>query len=135
MNFSFNYRDKIIDVTHNEEISKISFQQNNIQIDLEVVGTCNNKKAKTIDVFVVKCLKDTAGNIIKSERQDYTITNEKEYLIFYNIQTIKDEGVGFTEYMHALNGAIARCPELGGNDLGEGIRIFNADGTIRNILP
>jgi hypothetical protein len=132
MIFTLKLPEKMIEVTHLAETTKVSFQQYNNQVELEVVGTSNNKKTKTIDVFVVKCFKDAAGNILKSERKDYTITNEQEYLAFYNTPTVTGEGLGFTEYMHALNGAIARCPELGGNDAGEGIRIFNADGTIRN---
>jgi hypothetical protein len=135
MKFTLHLRDKKIDVTHNEEISKVAFLHNGISTELEVVGTCNNKKSRTINVYVVKCLKDAADTIIKSERKDYTISSEKEYLAFYNIPTIKSEGLGFTEYMHALNGAIARCPELGGNESGDGLRVFNADGTIRNIEP
>lgn len=120
----------IMDVTHTEAETSASFAHKNNILKLEVLSASNNKRAKEIDIAVVKTISYDDGEVIKSDRVDYSITNPAEYSMFYNIPTVPTQGLGFTEYMHALNGATARCPELGAN----GLRIYNADGTVRDVF-
>jgi hypothetical protein len=127
------YDGKDITIMHTEEKTSCSFLHNGNFIELEVIGAANNKKAREIYVSVVKIVKDSSERLLTSARVDYMINKPAEYLMFYNIPTVEDHGLGFTEYMHALNGAFARCEELGGTKKGQGFRPFNSDGTIKEI--
>lgn len=124
MESTFDFNGKTIQLIHTENESSVTFDHNSITHKLEVIGASNNKKAKQISVSVVMTKADVEGNLLTSERPDYLITDESEYLMFYGIATVSEEGLGFTEYMHALNGATFRCPLLEE-------RFFNADGSLK----
>lgn len=124
MESTFDFNGKTITIKHDTEETSCSFVQNSIKNVIEIIGASNNKKAQEISVGVVLKKYDSENNLITSERCDYLISNQAEYLLFYNIATVPNEGLGFTEYMHALNGATFR-----NQDLQE--RFFNADGTLK----
>jgi hypothetical protein len=124
MESTFNFNGKSIHLVHTQDETSVKFTHNNILHKIEVIGASNNKRAKEILVEAVLTKRDIEGNLLTSERVDYLINNEAEYLMFYNIATVINEGLGFTEYMHALNGATYRSPLLQE-------RFFNADGTLK----
>jgi len=124
METAFNFNGKNIALVHNENETSVEFLYNHITHKIEVVGVSNYKKTRQIQIEVVYTKKDNEGNFLVNERPDYLITNELEYSMFYNIGTVVDKGLGFTEYMHALNGATFRNALLQE-------RFFNADGSLK----
>lgn len=130
MVFTSNIYGKDVSFVHDQNESKFSFDLNGNLLTVEILKTSNNKKAKEIQVTYVEVLTDSAGEVIRSAQKRYEVTNPLEYGFFYNLTS--EQAFGQVEYMHAINGALARCAELGGTPNGVGgPRVFNVDGSYK----